>query len=40
LDERLNDYYANPDNTTDFDKTIDEIERGLWVTGLWTVPPL
>jgi hypothetical protein len=29
LDERLNDYYANPDNTTDFDKTIDEIERGL-----------
>lgn len=29
LDDRLNDYYQNPDNVTDFDKTIDDIEKGL-----------
>ena len=29
LDERLNDYYKNPGNVLDFDKTIDDIEKGL-----------
>lgn len=29
IDERLSDYYKTPTNVTDFDKTIDEIEKGL-----------
>ena len=29
IDERLNDYYKNPGNSTDFDKTIDDIEKTL-----------
>ncbi len=29
IDERLNDYYNNTDNTSDFDKTIDDIEKTL-----------
>lgn len=29
IDERLSDYYKNPDDVTDFDKTIDEIESKL-----------
>ncbi len=29
IDERLNDYYNDPSNVTDFDSTIDEIEKGL-----------
>jgi hypothetical protein len=29
LDERLSDYYKNPADVADFDKTIDEIENSL-----------
>ena len=29
IDERLNDYYLNPTNVEDFDKTIDDIEKEL-----------
>ena len=29
IDERLNDYYKNPSNVVDFDKTIDDIEKSL-----------
>jgi hypothetical protein len=29
IDERLNDYYQNPTSFTDFDKTIDDIEKSL-----------
>ena len=29
IDERLNDYYKNPDDVMDFDKTLDEIEKSL-----------
>ncbi len=29
IDERLSDYYKNPDDVVDFDKTIDDIEKGL-----------
>ena len=29
IDERLNDYYKNPGDVTDFDNTIDDIEKSL-----------
>ena len=29
LKERLNDYYLNPSDVIDFDKTIDDIEKSL-----------
>jgi len=29
IDERLSDYYKNPSDVSDFDKTIDDIEKGL-----------
>jgi hypothetical protein len=29
LDERLNDYYLNPSDVIDFNKTIDDIEKSL-----------
>ena len=29
IDERLNDYYNNPIDVVDFDKTIDDIEKSL-----------
>ena len=29
IDERLSDYYNNPADVTDFDRTIDDIEKGL-----------
>lgn len=29
VSERLSDYYSKPNNVTDFDKTIDDIEKGL-----------
>ena len=29
IDERLNDYYKNSSDVTDFDKTINDIEKGL-----------
>lgn len=29
IDERLNDYYQNTDDVSDFDKTIDEAEKNL-----------
>lgn len=29
IDERLNDYYKNSADVADFDKTIDDIEKGL-----------
>ena len=29
LDKRLKDYYDNPDIVSDFDETIDDIEKGL-----------
>ena len=29
-DERFNDYYKNPADVSDFYKTIDDIERGLF----------
>jgi hypothetical protein len=29
IDERLNDYYNDPTNVADFDKTIDDIEKGV-----------
>ena len=29
IDERLSDYYKNPSDVADFDKTIDDIEKGL-----------
>ena len=29
LDDRLNDYYKNPTDVSDFDKTIDDIEKNL-----------
>ena len=29
IDDRLNDYYKTPSEVTDFDKTIDDIEKNL-----------
>lgn len=29
IDERLSDYYKNPTDVADFDKTIDDIEKSL-----------
>lgn len=29
IDERLSDYYKNPTDVSDFDKTIDDIENNL-----------
>lgn len=29
IDDRLNDYYKNPTDVVDFDKTIDDIEKTL-----------
>ncbi len=29
LDERLNDYYLNPSDVIDFDKTVDDIEKSI-----------
>lgn len=29
IDERLSDYYKNSTDLADFDKTIDDIEKGL-----------
>lgn len=29
IDERLSDYYKNSTDVADFDKTIDDIEKGL-----------
>ena len=29
IDERLSDYYINPTDVADFDKTIDDIEKSL-----------
>ena len=29
IDDRLNEYYQNTGNVTDFDKTIDDIEKGI-----------
>jgi hypothetical protein len=29
IDERLNDYYKNPKDIKDFDKTLDAIEKSL-----------
>ena len=29
IDDRLNDYYENPDAVMDFDKTINDIEKSL-----------
>ncbi len=29
IDSRLSDYYKNPTDVADFDKTIDDIEKGL-----------
>ena len=29
IDERLNDYYKNPTNLTDFDSTIDDVALSL-----------
>ncbi len=29
IDERLSDYYKNPGDVADFDKTIDDIEKSL-----------
>lgn len=29
IDERLTDYYKNPGDVSDLDKTIDDIEKGL-----------
>jgi hypothetical protein len=29
IDERINDYYKNPDDVIDFDSTIDDVEKGL-----------
>ena len=29
IDERLNDYYKNPNDVADFDKTLDDIEKTL-----------
>ena len=29
IDERLSDYYKNPTDVADFDKTIDDIEKNL-----------
>jgi hypothetical protein len=29
IDERLSDYYLNPGESNDFDKTIDDIESAL-----------
>jgi hypothetical protein len=29
IDERLNDYYNNPEELADFDKTLDDIEKSL-----------
>ncbi len=29
IDNRLSDYYRNPADVTDFDKTIDDIEKSL-----------
>ena len=29
IEERLSDYYKNPEDVADFDKMIDEIEEGL-----------
>jgi len=29
LDQRLSDYYNNPDHISDFDQTIDDLEKRL-----------
>ena len=29
IDERLSDYYENPADVTDFDKTIEDLEKSL-----------
>ena len=29
IDERLRDYYKNPDDVIDFEKTIDDIEKDI-----------
>lgn len=29
VEERLNDYYKNPTKVSDFDKTIDDVEKSL-----------
>jgi hypothetical protein len=29
IDQRLSDYYSNKDNLSDFDETIDNIEKSL-----------
>lgn len=29
IDDRLSDYYKNPTDVSDFDKTIDDIEKSL-----------
>ncbi len=29
IDQRLSDYYKNPNDVADFDKTIDDIEKSL-----------
>ncbi|MEJ7693223.1 hypothetical protein [Daejeonella sp.] len=29
IDERLSGYYKNPSDVADFDKTIDDVEKGL-----------
>ena len=29
VDERLNDYYNNPSDVSDFDKTLDGLEKNL-----------
>jgi hypothetical protein len=29
IDDRLSDYYKNPEDVNDFDKTIDDIEKSL-----------
>lgn len=29
IDERLSDYYRNPSDVADFDKTVDEIEKSI-----------
>lgn len=29
IDERLNDYYQNPTSVSDFDSTLDDIEKSL-----------
>lgn len=29
IDDRLNDYYLNASDVSDFDRTIDDVEKGL-----------